>query len=102
MPSKMHMTVPINFRRRSGVPKILHLHFGSLKNCDIEQRQGFKVTTPTRTLIDIIEVKTVPDEIITQATFQALERGLILKKELKNFEMTHPDVYVKIMDLLND
>lgn len=102
MPSKMHMTVPLNFRRRSEIPRVLFLHFHDLKKMDIEQRQGYKVTTPLKTIMDCIEVKTVADNFISQALKQALDRGLVLQNELKAIENTHPNIYQKIVSLLND
>ncbi len=58
MPAKMHMTVPPSFRKSGDIPKNLKLHFASLVKTDIEIHQGFRVTTPLRTLIDIIDAGT--------------------------------------------
>ncbi|MBS0647932.1 MAG: type IV toxin-antitoxin system AbiEi family antitoxin domain-containing protein [Verrucomicrobia bacterium] len=82
MPAKMHLSVPTRFRRRSEIPKNLHLHFIDLIEPDIETRQGFKVTTPLRTLIDIINEGTVPQEQVIQAIQEALQRGLISSQQL--------------------
>ena len=102
MPSKMHMTVPVNFRRRIEIPKVLCLHYANLEIPDVETRQVYKVTTPLRTLIDIINVETVADNFIAQALHEALERGLVLKKELKALESTHPSIYANLVRLVND
>lgn len=102
MPAKMHMTVPLNFRRRKELPKVLCLHRGNLVNVDVEERQGYKVTNPLRTIIDCIEEKTVADNFISQAIHQALKRGLVLESELKRIRETQPDIYQKIMRALND
>ncbi len=102
MPPKMHMTVPVNFRRRIEIPKVLRLHYANLAPSNVEERQGYKVTTPLQTLIDIVRVKTVADEFISQAINEALERGLILKKQFKALEASHPDVYAKLVRFLND
>ena len=83
MPAKMHMTVPLNFKRRTEIPKCLHLHFANLSKSDIEVRQGYKITTPLRSLIDVIEEKTVSKEQITLALNQALQKGFILQKEIQ-------------------
>src|SRR5690348_11043200 len=42
-PAKLHMTVPLRFRRRAKTPKILVLHNANLPEKDEEQRQGFAV-----------------------------------------------------------
>lgn len=100
MSSKMHMTVPLNFRRRIEIPKILILHYENLKESDIEIRQGFKVTTPIKTIIDVVHSGVIADNFIIQATQQALERGLILIDELKNLKKTHLNIYEKLERLL--
>ncbi|HSX38439.1 MAG TPA: type IV toxin-antitoxin system AbiEi family antitoxin domain-containing protein [Chlamydiales bacterium] len=82
MPAKMHMSVPIGFRKKIETPKILHLHFVNLIESNIETRQGFKVTTPLQTLIDVIDEGTVPREQIIQAIQEALQRGLISRQNL--------------------
>lgn len=102
MPSKMHMTVPLNFRRRSEIPKMLCLHRGNLEKSDIEKRQGYKVTTPLKTLIDVIEAGTVADNFILQTVHQATQRGLILKKEIKALQGGHPNIHDKLTKLLNE
>jgi len=102
MPAKMHMTVPINFRRQVEIPKVLCLHPGNLEAFDVEERQGYKVTTPLRTLIDVVTVETVADEFLFQAIHEALQRGLILKKEFKALKSTHPKIYAKLARLLDD
>ena len=102
MPAKMNMTVPLNFRRRIEIPKILCLHYGNLEESDIEERQGYKVTIPLKTIIDIIDAGNIADNFIKQAMYQALERGLVLEDELKTIEDSHPNVYQKLVRLLND
>ena len=102
MPAKMHMTVPPNFRRRKELPKVLCLHGGILENADVEERQGYKVTTPLKTIIDCIEEEIVADNFVSQAIHQALKRGIVLESELKGIRETQPDIYQKIMRVLND
>ena len=100
MPSKMHMTIPPSFRRRKALPKLLCLHRGVLKDSDIERRQGYKVTTPLKTIIDCIAEHTIADNFIAQAIHQALERGLVMESELKEFKQTKPALYPKIKRIL--
>jgi len=100
MSSKMHMTVPSNFRRRIEIPKILCIHYENLKESDIEIRQDYKVTTPIKTIIDIVNSKTIADNFIVQAIVQALERGLIIKNELLNLKNIHLNTYKKLERLL--
>lgn len=101
MPSKMHMTVPRGFRRRIEIPKVLCLHYSNLEQSEIEERQGYRVTTPFRTLLDVFEAETVADNFLTQAVHQALERGLVFEKELQSLEKTHPNIHYKMKRLLH-
>ncbi len=100
MPSKMHMTVPLDFRRRKEPPKLLHLYRGALENSDIEERQGYKVTTPLRTIIDCVAEGTVADTFIAQAVQQALGRVLLLERELESLKQTRSEIYQKIKRVL--
>lgn len=102
MPAKMHMTVPRSFRRRIEVPKLLFLHYANLQQFEIEDRQGYRVTTPYRTIIDIVETETVADNFIIQAVNQALKRGLVTIEELQVLENTHANTYLKIKGLIHD
>ncbi|MFH1477916.1 MAG: hypothetical protein ABIH24_10585 [Verrucomicrobiota bacterium] len=77
MPSRLDMIVPPNFRRNSPIPRVLTLHCALLNESDIQRMPGFKVTTPFRTVLDIVEAGTVSREIVGQAVREARERGLI-------------------------
>jgi hypothetical protein len=76
-PSKLHMTVPTDFRRSSEIPGILKLHYADLPEGDVETAQGFKFTPPLRTILDLLEEGKVEPRFIRQALSQALDRGLI-------------------------
>ena len=82
-PKKIHMTVPLNFRKGSVIPKILDLHKGKLEKKDVTEYRGLKITNIVKTLTDLIEEKRVSEEFIEQATKQALNLGLLTKKEIK-------------------
>ena len=87
MPAKMHMTVPPRFRKRIEIPKNLKLHFGHLSKKDIEIRQGYRVTTPLRTLLDIIEAGTVAQDQIIQAIKEGIQRGTLTLQDV----IKHPE-----------
>ena len=84
-PSKIHMTVPKKFRRSVEIPKILILHKRDIAGKDKEQFCGFQVTTPLRTILDIIEQKELSAELIRQALIQSTPRGLILKDDFIHY-----------------
>jgi len=102
MPSKMHMTVPFNFRKSAKTPKVLCLYRAKLEKADIEERQGYKVTKPLKSIADCILKGTVADNLISQALHQALERGLMLKSEFETIKYSQPEIHDKIMRLLDD
>lgn len=83
MPAKLHMTVPRNFRRRAETPKILVLHRGEIPEADREQRHGYALTKPLRTLLDLLEEGSVHRVTLVLAGREAVQRGLILESELK-------------------
>jgi predicted transcriptional regulator of viral defense system len=82
MPSKMHMTVPLHFRKHVKIPKNLRLHFATLSKKDIEIRQGYCVTTPMRTLLDVIEEGILSEDLIIQAIREGIQKGILFSHEL--------------------
>jgi predicted transcriptional regulator of viral defense system len=80
-PTKLHMTVPATFRRRAKPPKILVLHRANLPEKDVEQRQGFAVTRPLRTIADLAATESVSQDIVEQALSEGRQRGLITFRE---------------------
>jgi predicted transcriptional regulator of viral defense system len=84
-PTKLHMTVPPTFRRSARVPAILVLHHTALDSKDVEQRQGFRVTRPLRTIIDLAATELVSRDIIAQALAEGRNRGLITASEFADW-----------------
>src|SRR5437016_5942173 len=89
-PSKLHMTVPTDFRRNSDTPGIVVLHYADLPQSDVQTAQGFKFTRPLRTILDVIEAGTVERNFIRQALRQAVERGLITRQQIRNSQLSGP------------
>ncbi len=101
MPEKLHMTVPRSFRRHSTIPPILHLHFGNNNPEHYEERQGYLVTKPFKTIIDLIRVRTTSPEILYQVINQALDMGYLTRKKLQELkEMSR--VGTKIKEILGE
>jgi len=86
MPAKMHMTVPKNFRRAQEIPKHLILYYDDLDDKDIEIRQGYYVTTPLRTLIDVVKDHSISLDQVKLGIQQALGKGQISKREIQRSE----------------
>ena len=75
MPAKLHMTVLRNFRRNAKIPPILILHYDDLSADEVEEREGYRVTSPIRTIVDIRHE--VSSEVLSQTFTEAKARGLI-------------------------
>ena len=82
-PSKVTMTVPKQFQKRSRPFKALRICKKDLSKKDIKQFKGLPVTTPLRTLLDIHEEEALTDSLMEQAMKEALEKGFIKKSDLK-------------------
>ena len=86
-PSKLHITVPINFRKGSPIPDILVLYKDILRPSEWQTIAGYRVTTPIRTLFDIISSKSISEEFISQTIREGLSRGLFPKQKLKKYKL---------------
>jgi predicted transcriptional regulator of viral defense system len=80
-PDKVHLTVPPSFRKVP--PAFAVLHKAQLAPSDVQSFTGFSVTKPLRTLLDVAQSHLSPEHLEI-ATAQALQRGLIRRKALKD------------------
>ena len=83
MPAKLHLTVPKLFRRMAPIPRAIVLHRGDLDPADIETLEGVPVTTPLRTIIDLLREHRVSQDVLVQALREALHRGTITQKSIR-------------------
>jgi predicted transcriptional regulator of viral defense system len=88
IPPSIHLTVP------RGVV----LHKARLAPPDVEEREGFRVTTPLCTLLDVAAATTVSREQLAKAVADALERGLVRQSQLKAAIRTRPEVASRLAD----
>jgi predicted transcriptional regulator of viral defense system len=79
LPDKVHLTVPPGFRKTA--PKGCVLHKASVDPKEVEERAGFRVTSPTRTLLDAA-VGGISQEQLEKAVAEALTRGLVRRAKL--------------------
>jgi predicted transcriptional regulator of viral defense system len=78
LPSEIHVIIPrTGSRRRKGI----RLHTHQLQADEITKREGLKVTTPERTVADMI-TSGLAYELVKQAVAEALQRGLTTKTRL--------------------
>lgn len=77
--ARVHLTVPAEFTMRD---EAVVLHHADLSADDVQDRTGFRVTTPARSLIDI--AATAPDEDqLSRAVDDARKRGLVGVRSLR-------------------
>lgn len=80
MPARTHLTVPATFRSRS--PAVI-LHRAHLPSSDIEEREGFRITTPGRSLLDVAAANLEVDRL-ARAIRDAMDRGLVTARQLRD------------------
>lgn len=85
MPGKIHMTAPPKFRKQSTGCVI---HKAKLKPEEIEKREGFFVTTPLRTIIDVAEGNLSLDQL-EKAIRDAFSKGLIMMEDFTKKKMSN-------------
>ncbi|MGC1869556.1 MAG: type IV toxin-antitoxin system AbiEi family antitoxin domain-containing protein [Acidobacteriaceae bacterium] len=88
LPPVLDMTVPKGFRRMGAMPEVLTLHYANLAESDIVARNGYRLTTPLRTILDLATgdlatADTMPREELLKALQGILERGLITRRQVK-------------------
>jgi len=88
MPARLDMTVPPGFQRMAAIPKVLHLHRGRLGSKDVDTVEAVRVTTPLRTLIDVIRDGSLSQELQAQAVEQAIRRGLVIRRQLEKAKVS--------------
>jgi predicted nucleotidyltransferase len=87
LPSKIHLTVPPDFRKRP--TRGLILHKAKLHESEIEKRDGLPVTKPLRTILDLARSH-LDDERLEGVAREAILKGDPSRKELLNALATMP------------
>ena len=88
LPSKIHLTVSLDFRKRPA--KSLVLHKANLSASEIEKRDDLPVTTPLRTVLDLARSH-LDDERLSAVTKDAIKKGLASRKELLDLLARMPE-----------
>jgi len=82
MPAKYHLIVPKRFRRYHTPPENLILHFADLRPEEVWEFEGYKITTPERTIQDVILDEGISEELVIQAISDGLNNGVFSKGNL--------------------
>jgi predicted transcriptional regulator of viral defense system len=88
--SKLHITVPRNFRR-SNIPDALKLHYGELRSYEITTIKQVPVTTALRTILDLLLANYLQRHHLLEAMQAARKRGSILPCDLTNPWLTEEE-----------
>ena len=81
--NRLHMTVPKDFKRRN-VPQALRLHTGELRHFEITCTRQVAVTTPVRTILDLLLADNIQRHHLLEAMQDARKRGLIVPSDITN------------------
>jgi predicted transcriptional regulator of viral defense system len=95
----IHMTVPPNFRRRTQCIYKVRLHKAELKDDDIEDMESFRVTTPLRTIVDLLLSTHIESIHLVDAMNDALRQRLTTFNQMKEATLT-PHEKQLLIDLL--
>ena len=79
LPAKTHLTVPRRFRKSA--PEGVVLHHEDVQAGDVRERDGFRITSPLRTLLDVAASPLSPEHV-EAAVHEALGQGLVRLAEL--------------------
>lgn len=77
-PAEVHLTVPPGFRQKD--PAVV-LHRASLAETEIEQHEGFRITTPVRAIVECAAAA-VDQDVLDSAVADVLERGMSSRRRL--------------------
>lgn len=83
IPATIHLLVPRDRRWVRALPGVtVHTTAGDLAPDEIVTRQGLRITAPVRTILDVVDAGTAPEQVI-MAVDQARARGLLIPARLR-------------------
>ena len=104
IPDAIHLSVPRTRRRlarQAGVT--VHTTKRPLEGADVAVREGVRVTAPDRTIADVAESGTAPEQVVAAAR-QAIDRGLTTRERLREAARSRGQRVERLIDraLAND
>ena len=85
MPAKIHLTVSYKFRKDPSGACVLHR--AALESDDIDKKEGYMITKPLKTLVDVSEGDLSLD-YLEQAIREAFRRGMAGPQQLERAAMS--------------
>lgn len=95
MPAKLHLTVPCHFRKSTSIPPVLKLYYADLEAKDWVEQQGYRVTTPIKTLLDLAVTKQLSDDLLKQAVAEARKKGILSKHLIESLPKTEAGDFLR-------
>ena len=84
IPNQIHLTVPRTRRRLTRQPGVtVHTTKRPIEGAEVAIREGVRVTAPARTIADVADTGTAPEQVVAAAR-QAIERGLTTRDMVRN------------------
>jgi predicted transcriptional regulator of viral defense system len=84
IPNTIHLTVPRTRRRLARQPGVtVHTTKRPLEGPEVGVREGIRVTVPARTIADVAESGTAPEQVVGAAR-QAIDRGLTTRDKVRS------------------
>jgi predicted transcriptional regulator of viral defense system len=77
-PAEIHLTVPSSFRQKDSA---VILHRAELADEDVEQHEGFRVTTPLRAVVETA-ASGADQDVMDSAVAELLSRGACSRRRL--------------------
>ncbi|MFI1462894.1 type IV toxin-antitoxin system AbiEi family antitoxin domain-containing protein [Nocardia carnea] len=77
-PAEVHLTVPPGFRRKKAA---VVLHRATLDDHEIEDHEGFRVTTPLRAVLETAQAG-IDQDVVDSAVTELLDRGFSSRRRL--------------------
>lgn len=77
-PAETHLTVPAGFRRKT---QAVVLHRAALLDHEIEDHEGFRVTTPIRAVLETAQAG-MDQDVVGSAVTELLDRGFSSRRRL--------------------
>lgn len=82
VPTTIHLLIPRERRWLRALPGVtVHTTTDALASDEVVTRQGMRITAPMRTILDVADAGTAPEQVI-MAVGQARARGLIIPERL--------------------
>ena len=91
LPERLQMTVPRNYHKENPDPEILKFYYENLLRTDTCFVEKIKVVTPVRAIFDCIIEGALPEDLIIDAIYYALQKKLIESEE-------HLFLYPKVIE----